>query len=109
MSNAVFLIRELVHEELVTEYEDRCFSIKKDKELGFTVNPYPVNEEDIEESNGMVPDQFEDLLDDHEKLLEILESGTGHLKGKLRDSTGGQCCSWSGNPNALETQTVPGL
>ena len=73
MSNAVFLIREQIYEGLNEEYEDRCFSITTNKKLGLTVNPYPINEEDIWDCDGVVPDQFEDYVDDHEKLLELLE------------------------------------
>ncbi|MBZ5782037.1 hypothetical protein K8366_23975, partial [Klebsiella aerogenes] len=63
MSNAVFLIREQIYEEMDAGYEDRCFSIKTDRRLGFTVNPHPINEDDILDSNGIVPEQFEESLE----------------------------------------------
>ena len=74
MSNAVFLIRNQVDNEMF-EYL-RCYSITTNKGLGLMVNPYPINEDDILESNGMIPVQFEESLDDHERLLSLLdESG----------------------------------
>ena len=76
MSNAVFLIRNQVDDEVFEHREDRCYSITTNRGLGLTVNPYPINEDDILESNGMIPEQFEESLDDHEKLLDLLdESG----------------------------------
>ena len=78
MSNAVFLIRDLIYEGLEEECETRCYSIMVNKRLGLTVNPYPINEEDVIESAGRIPCQFEESLDDHELLIDLLEeSGCG--------------------------------
>ena len=74
MSNAVFLIREKVYEDFELETESRCFSITTDRKLGFTVSPHPIGEEDIQDSYGEVPEQFEESLDDHERLLDLLET-----------------------------------
>ena len=74
MSNAVFLIREKVYEDFEGESESRCFSITTDRKLGLTVTPHPIGEEDIQDSHGTVPEQFEESLDDHERLLELLET-----------------------------------
>ena len=77
MSNAVFFMREQVHENLEMESEKRCFSIITDMRYGTTINPYPITEEDLMDCNGEVPEQFEESLDDHEKLLDLLsESNT---------------------------------
>lgn len=38
-----------------------------------TVNPYPINEEDLMDCNGEIPEQFEESLDDHKKLQNLLE------------------------------------
>ena len=80
MSNAVFLIREQMYEQIEAEQENRCFSITTNEKLGLTVNPYPINEEDILESCGMIPEQFEESIDDHEKLLELLEGSMDKCK-----------------------------
>ena len=66
-------MRDQIYEELDTEPEMRCFSITTDKRFGFTVNPYPINEEDLLDCNGEIPKQFEESLDNHEKLLSLLE------------------------------------
>ena len=77
MLNAVFFMREQVHENLEMESEKRCFSIITDMRYGTTINPYPITEEDLMDCNGEVPEQFEESLDDHEKLLDLLsESNT---------------------------------
>ena len=68
-----FFMRDQVHETLEIEPEMRCFSIVTDKTLGTTINPYPINEEDLLDCDGEVPEQFEESLDDHEKLLNLLE------------------------------------
>ena len=73
MSNAVFLIRERIMEELEMEWEERCYSIRTNEKLGLTVNPYPIKREDIEDCNGETEEDFEESLDDHEKLTSILE------------------------------------
>ena len=73
MSNAVFFVRDQIHESLDAVSEMRCFSITTDKRLGITVNPYPINEEDVLDCDGEIPEQFEESLDDHEKLLSLLE------------------------------------
>ena len=69
MTNAVFFMRNQVHENLEIEPEMRCFSITTDKRFGTTINPYPINEEDVLDCDGKIPEQFEESLDDHEKLL----------------------------------------
>ena len=66
-------MRDQIYEELDTEPEMRCFSITTDKRFGITVNPYPINEEDLLDCNGEIPKQFEESLDDHEKLMSLLE------------------------------------
>ena len=75
MSNAVFFMREQVHERLRMDPEQRCFSITVNEKLGTTINPYPINEEDLIDCDGIIPEQFEESLDDHDKLLDLL-SGT---------------------------------
>ena len=72
MSNAVFLIREKIFEEMETEMEQRCYAIRTSEKLGLTVNPHPINAEDIIDCNG--EDDFEACLDDHESLGSILDS-----------------------------------
>ena len=72
MSNAVFFMREQIHESLRMGSEQRCFSITVNEKLGTTVNPYPINEEDLIDCGGVIPEQFEESLDDHEKLLDLL-------------------------------------
>ena len=73
MSNAVFFVRDQIHEGLDEMSERRCFPITTDKRFGITVNPYPINEEDILDCDGEISEQFEESLDDHEKLLSLLE------------------------------------
>ena len=73
MSNAVFLIRERIMEELEIESEERCYSIRTNEKLGLTVNPYPISKEDIEDCCGETAEDFEDSVDDHERLISILE------------------------------------
>ena len=72
MSNAVFFMREQVHENLGMDSEERCFSITTNKRFGTTVNPFPINEDDLIDCNGMIPEQFDESLDDHDKLLDLL-------------------------------------
>ena len=64
MSNAVFLIREKIYEDLEMITEERCYSIKTNEKLGLSINPYPINEEDIQDCDGEIPEDFEDSLDD---------------------------------------------
>ena len=73
MSNAVFLIRERIFEEMDDEVEQCCYAIKTIEKLGLTINPRPINEEDITDCSGRVEDDFESCLDDHQKLNSILE------------------------------------
>ena len=73
MSNAVFFVRDQIHESLDAVSEMKCFSITTDKRLGITVNPYPINEEDVLDCDGEILEQLEESLDDHEKLLSLLE------------------------------------
>ncbi len=73
MSNAVFLIREQIMENLDDEIEQRCYGIRTNEKLGLTVNPHPIIEEDIIDCNGDIEDDFESSLDDHERLNVILE------------------------------------
>ena len=73
MSNAVFLIRERILEDMNDEVEQRCYAITTNEKLGLTVNPHPINEEDIIDCNGEVEDDFESSLDDHQRLSSILE------------------------------------
>ena len=55
------------------EFEERCFSVVTDKRFAISVNLYHINEEDILECNRAVPEQFEESLDDNEKLLDIVD------------------------------------
>jgi len=58
---------------IFAEVEQRCYAIRANEKLGFTVNPYSINKEDVMDCNGKVEDDFETCLDDHEKLRSILE------------------------------------
>ena len=135
MSNAVFLIKNQIYEDLDEDYEDRCFSVTTDKRLGFTINPYPINEDDIWDCNGIVPEQFEESLDDHEKLLDLLSNPGNFCRvhcanadlekfkhlvmdeehimdkldqdEKLRGLTRGHCPLNSDDPNALNEVEIP--
>jgi len=51
MSNAVFLIKEKIYEYIVMESDSPCFLIMTNRKKGITVNPYPINEEKIQECN----------------------------------------------------------
>ena len=73
MSNAVFLIRQRIFQELEMELEEQFYSMRTNKKLGLTVNPYPINGEDIMDCNGEIEEELEDLLDNHEKLRSVLE------------------------------------
>ena len=73
MSNAVFLIRERILEDMNDEMEERCYAITTNEKLGLTINPHPINEEDIVDCSGEVEDDFEASLDDHQRLNSILE------------------------------------
>jgi len=73
MSNAVFLIRERILEDMNNDTEERCYAITTNEKLGLTVNPHPINEEDIVDCSGGVEDDFESSLDDHQRLNPILE------------------------------------
>jgi len=89
MSNAVFLIREQIMENLDDEIEQRCYGIRTNEKLGLTVNPHPIIEEDIIDCNGEIEDDFESSLDDHERLNLILEpQGKVCRVHKLRE------CRW---------------
>ena len=68
-------MRKQVHERLRMDPEQRCFSITVNDKIGTTINPYPINEEDLMDCDGIIPEQFEESLDDHDKLLDLL-SGT---------------------------------
>ena len=59
--------------DLDTEIEERYYSIRTNEKLELTVNPYPRNREDIEDYNGEMEEEFEESLDDHERLISILE------------------------------------
>ena len=37
------------------------------------MNPYPISKEDIEDCCGEIAEDFEDSMDDHEKLVSILD------------------------------------
>ena len=74
MSNAVFLIRERIMENMDDEVEQRCYAITTNEKLGLTINPHPIIEEDIIDCSGEVEDDFESSLDDHKRLNSILES-----------------------------------
>ena len=75
--------------DLDTEIEERYYSIRTNEKLGLTVNPYPRNREDIEDYNGEMEEEFEESLDDHERL-SILEdqenSCQSHNRARLVNS-----------------------
>ena len=65
-SHAIFLIRESA--ELTALNTSSLSSLKHFsypvvKELSLTVHPYPINEEDLEQVGGQIPEQFEDMID----------------------------------------------
>ena len=66
MSNAVFLIRERILEDMNDDIEERCYAITTNEKLG------PINEEDIVDCSGEVEDNFGSSLDDHHRLNSIL-------------------------------------
>ncbi len=53
------------------EVEQRCYAITTNEKLGLTVNPHPINEEDIIDCNGEVEDDFGSSLDDHQRLINF--------------------------------------
>ena len=77
-----------MYENIEMELEERCFSIVTDNRYGTTINLYPITEEDLMDCNGEVPEQFEESLDDHEKLLDLLsESDTLCSTHSVQDRT----------------------
>ena len=49
----------------------KIFSMVTNKFLGTTVHFHPIIKNDVLECNGVISEQVETLLDDHEKILEI--------------------------------------
>ena len=60
-------------EDINAEMEQRCYAIRTNEKLGLTVNPNPINEDDVLDCNGEVEDYFESCLDGHQRLSSILE------------------------------------
>jgi len=77
MSNAVFFMKQKIEDELDQDIEERQFSILTNKFLGTTVCPHPITEEDVLDCNGGLSEQFENTLDDHDNLEEILDESYG--------------------------------
>ena len=48
--------------------------LRTNEKLGLSVNTYQIKKEDILDCNGDMLEDFEDSLDDHEKLIEIVKS-----------------------------------
>ena len=78
MSNAVFFVRDQIHQSLDAVSEMRCFSITTDKRLRITVNPYPINEDDVLDCDSEIQEQFEESLDDHKKLEDSYSLCNAH-------------------------------
>ena len=76
MLNAVFLIRERILEDQESKFKERCNSIRTNEKLGLTINPYPINREDVLDFNGEIEDEFEDSLHGHKKLTERIVRGS---------------------------------
>ena len=102
MSNAVFLIRERMFEDMNAEMEQRCYAIRTNEKLGLTVNPHPINEEDILDCNGEVEDDFESYLDDHQRLSSILEYQGNVCRVHMEQKT------WKSFQQVIREQMDPG-
>jgi len=100
MLNAVFLIRE--RKEMDAEMEQRCYAIGTKEKLGLTVNPHPINEDDILDCNGEVEDDFESCLDNHQRLSSILESQGNVCKLHIELET------WRSFQQLIKEQMEPG-
>ena len=68
--------------------EQGCYAIRTSEKLGLTLNPHPLNKEDIMNCNGDLEDDFETCLDDHERLSSILEPQGNVCKLHLEIETG---------------------
>ena len=69
-----------IFEDLDTEIEERCYSIITNEKSRLSVNPHPLNREDILCCKGEILDDFEESLNDHEKLIEMLEDQENFCK-----------------------------
>ena len=106
MSNAVFFMREQVHESLWRDSEQRCFSITVNEKFGTTINPYPINEEDLMDCGGIIPEQFESL-DDHEKLLDLLTGTDTMCKAHSNQVRIQEYCETQDNLQSVHRAQVP--
>ena len=81
-SNAIFLLREQTISELIDEeqVESRFHSFVTHKALGTTIHPYAINDDDIKDVGGLIPEQFEDRIDDQDEFCRIMDHGA-HLCG----------------------------
>ena len=67
-----------------------------------TVNPHPINEDDILDCNGEVEDDFESCLDDHQRLSSIPESQGNVCKLHMELET------WRSSQQLITEQMEPG-
>ena len=107
MSNAVFFMREQVHERLRMDSEQRCFSITVNEKLGTTINPYPINEEDLMDCDGVIPEQFEESLDVHDKLLDLLSGTDTMCKAHSTQVRMQKYCETQNNLQSIHRAQVP--
>jgi len=90
-------------EEMDAEMEQRCYAIGTKEKLGLTVNPHPINEDDILDCNGEGEDDFESCLDDdHQRLSSILESQGNVCKLHMELET------WRSFQQLIKEQMEPG-
>jgi len=66
--------------DLDTGIEERYYSIRTNEKLGLSVNHHPINGGDILGCNGEILDKFGESLNDHEKLIEMLEDQENFCK-----------------------------
>ena len=72
VSHAVFFLRDgSIDEQEHTE--TKPFSLITDKGLGSTIHPYPINEEDIRDCGGTIPDQLETRIDNPRNFCSLVE------------------------------------
>ena len=71
MSNAVVPMGTRLQDEFNQGYEERGFSMVMNKFFNKRVQPHPISEYDVIESNGFILEQVEDILDD--QLLQLMD------------------------------------
>ena len=71
MSNAVVPMGTRLQDEFNQGYEERGFSMVMKKFFNKRVQPHPISEYDVIESNGFILEQVEDILDD--QLLQLMD------------------------------------